>query len=340
MAALAPLFHRLCLYLAGVLFALTMLAGGGSAAHAATVPPQTAPAVNRMVQRPSSTVVGDLMTDVPASRSGLASPSTIATRTHSRSRIVDDAQILDVESRKRLTEQLLEAEARTESEFVVVTLPTIFGRDPKAHATNLFNRWRVGASSKNRGVLMLFVADGGARGKGRIEVAVWKGFNSRVSHSWTSDMLEASVLPHLRKGHFGAGFARCVHRLEPRLMIPAWQTEEVFVPIVLTALGASSVGASISGRNSRKCSQCGAICERSLCGSWKVVEEATDEHAGKMERLVCCAKCGATSRKERRIPKYDAKRRRGDGTWEYYNNSSSSDGGGGCDGGGGGGGDC
>lgn len=163
-ATLARSLHRLRAILVGLLFATVVIAGGGSAAHAATVPLQR-PAVTTSVQvsdtRPSGSVTNAAM---------LGTLSSADWSTETRSRVVDDAGLLNAASRERLTKQLKAAEARTQSELVVVTLPTINGRDQKAYATNLFNSWEVGAASNHRGVLMLFVADGGKNRRGRIQV--------------------------------------------------------------------------------------------------------------------------------------------------------------------------
>jgi len=311
---------------ASILIAFTILLGtANNAAHAASLPP---PLMTTTVAQKS------LMRGMPVAE--VPKPSNGA-------RVTDTANLLGIGARARLNEQLRAVEKRTESEIHLVTLATIGSRDQKAFATDLFNRWRVGASTRDRGVLVLFVADGGKNGRGRIEVVVWKGFNSRVSKSWTTEMLQDSVLPKLRKGEFETGFARCVARVEPRLTMSALDdSNEAWTTAVLVYLGVGGVWSVVSERNSRRCEKCGSVCgglarEAWPVGPWEVVKEATDVSAGQKEREIICHKCGASSLKVKAIPKYDGKRQRRDGTWHYYYNSDG--GGGGSDGGGGGGGD-
>jgi len=318
---LTPVIQRMRSAVLSTLFALTIALGGGQAAHAAVYPPQPS----------APTVVRANRANSPSARVP-ARPSVLE-----ESHVFDDANLLDQKGRAALNSQIRSAEASTNSEILLVTLKTIGKRDQQSYATEMFNRWHVGRSDDNRGVLVLFVADGGANGRGRIEVSVWKGFNSQVSHSWTSDMLETSVLPRLRMRDFETGFARCISRLAPRLTMTALQSSKTLLTVqtygTLGSLFAACL--AITDRNSRKCDNCGAICERGRCTPWRTIKEATDKVSGLSQREVACHKCGSTSVKSSTIRKYDGVDRHG----RYYYNSDSSDGGG-SDGGGGGGGDC
>lgn len=305
-------------------FALLIAIGGGHPAHAATA-----------YDNPSTPTVVMQSSPVTA-REVPARPSILKD-----SRVFDQAGLLDTRCLQALNSQIRSAEASTRSEILLVTLKSIGQRNQKDYATEMFNRWQVGRSDEKRGVLVLFVADGGANGRGRIEVSVWKGFNSQVSHSWTSSMLEASVLPSLRVREFETGFARCVARLEPRLTMSASDVATSGL-VNLLALPAGVGGilalANVMGRRSRTCDKCGAVCEPKRCDPWEVVTAATDFSDGLRQRKIRCHKCGATSIKSDKIRKYDGKRMNSDGSYSYYYDSSSD--GGGSDGGGGGGGDC
>lgn len=267
----------------------------------------------------------------------------VAARRKSRERITDSANLLTPSDRARLTERILAAESRSDSEIVLVTLPTVEGRDQKQFATQLFNKWDVGSKAANKkGVLVLFVKDGGARGKGRIQVAVSRSLNGAVSTAWTNSMLEASVLPRLRTRDYSGGFERCVQRLEPRLVKRGggeFDDALISTAVLGAVVAAAGVQSWHDDRSSRTCDECGAICERERCDPWEEVRAATDEEEGWRHRKIVCHKCGQVSLKRRAIRKYDGRRRLSDGTWQYYYNSSDGDGGG-SDGGGGGGGDC
>lgn len=325
-ATRAPLLRRLRAYLTSALLAFAILTGGGHShfmAQATVAPPVTGS--YRTVDLKSEPSNKKLYAEF------LETPAT-------RRQVIDDAQLLDKASRARLTEQLREAEARSDSEIMLVTLKTIDGRDEKTYTQNLFNNWHVGESRDHRGVLITYVADGGTRGRGHIQVAVWKGFNSVVSHSWTTEMLEDSVLPKLRESpqQFEAAFSRCVERIEPRLTMPAWKQPVETAAFILVGGAFMWWNLRQADRKARTCDECGAICDKGNCETWKVVKPATDVSAGQSERKIRCQECGAVSLKTRTIEKYDGKHRNSDGTWRYYRNSDSD--GGGSDGGGGGGG--
>ena len=241
--------------------------------------------------------------------------------------------------RKRLNAKLRATEQRTKSKIVLVTLESIHGRDQKAFAMELFNTWRVGQTEENGGILTLFVADGGASGRGRIQVEVSQRFNGAVSHSWTTKMLEESVLPQLRAREYEVGFAKCVDRIEPRLTRKRTDGSSSDVPLLVGSVTALAAVPYLE-RKSRKCDMCDAVVPKRDVTPWHTVRAATHLKAGRKQRRLTCQACGALSVQHKSIPKYDGRRQRSDGSWHYYYDSSSNDGGGFSDGGGGGGGDC
>jgi len=302
--------------LAAIVALLLLTWGGSSAAHAS---PSTSFAQTTVLQQRRTLSVYD----VPR-------PWRNGGSRRSGSRVSDNAKLLGGQ-RVRLDEQIRAAQVRSESEILLVTLPTIGGRDEKRFATELFNLWKVGEhSEKHKGVLILFVADGGARGRGRVEVEVSRSLNAEVGNTWTTDMLASSVLPLLRERNYAGGFARAVERIEPRLTKKGGSTTQLLELLGYGGLMAAvSVGAWHQDRKCRECDACGAVCEST---PWTTTLEATDLQTGLKERSVSCHKCGAISHKQATIRKYDGRRRRSDGGWDYYYQSSDS-GGGGSDGG-------
>jgi len=137
-------------------------------------------------------------------------------------RISDCADLIDREAQTAITETIRHAERETGTEMMVVTLPSIGGENPKHFATELFNAWRIGRRAPNNGVLVLLVED--AR---RIEVEVGDGAVTKLSRSWTDQMIEADVLPHFkrsrnlegaeRRREYSLGLERCVSRCATRL---------------------------------------------------------------------------------------------------------------------------
>lgn len=130
-------------------------------------------------------------------------------------RLTDDANLIAAESRDYITRTIRTAEEQTNTEMVVVTLPSIGSKsqkDVKRFATELFNEWGIGRDEPNNGVLVLVVKD--AR---RIEVEVGDGAAARFRRSWTDEMIESKVLPSFKAGDFSRGLERCVDACTARL---------------------------------------------------------------------------------------------------------------------------
>lgn len=254
-------------------------------------------------------------------------------------RVSDRAGLLSQERRKRIAEVIARQEERSQSEIRVVTLPSIGARHPKYFATELFNRWEVGRDEPGgRGVLILIVRD-----RRRIEIEVNRGLNGVLSRTWTEDMLQRKVLPHLRANHYGMGLEKAVDAVGAQI-VNGGAFDGVFETALVVVGGTSWAGFSIHfERQSRKCEGCGAIVRKRNIGKWRTIEEATHLHEGRKERRMRCQACGVVKTQSKTVPKYDGVRydRYGTPRYYFYDSSDSSDGGGGggSDGGGGGGGD-
>ena len=109
-------------------------------------------------------------------------------------------------------ETIRAAEKKTQTEMMVVTLPSIGRQNPKRFATELFNHWGVGRTMPNNGVLVLVVKD-----VKRIEVEVGDGVTRRFSTAWTERMLAERVLPSFKEGRYSEGLRRCVATCASRL---------------------------------------------------------------------------------------------------------------------------
>ena len=180
-----------------------------------------------------------------------------------------------------LANAIREFERQVKAPVYVVTLPSIGAPKSgvKNYATRLFNEWSIGNRGTQKGVLVLIVKD-----VRRVEVEVGNRLNSIVSRSWTTRMLENSVLPTLKDGAYASGIERAVGRLAARIengnkpLPKNWyrspgywassgKTEEAVDALTALAVGAGgsvlAIGAGAnaiaSNRRDRTCDACGGV---------------------------------------------------------------------------------
>jgi len=105
----------------------------------------------------------------------------------------DFANVIDVNTRDRLTALCTELDQKTHAQIAVVTIDTLGGGRINKKDTSLFNRWGIGHKDDNRGILILLSL---SDRKYRIEIG--RGFealfpNDRVAR------IGAEMIPDLKK---------------------------------------------------------------------------------------------------------------------------------------------
>ena len=70
-------------------------------------------------------------------------------------RVVDQANIMTVQSRTELETKLKELEDKSSIQLVVATVKSLQGGDVETYANDLFRSWKLGQAKKNNGVLLL-----------------------------------------------------------------------------------------------------------------------------------------------------------------------------------------
>jgi hypothetical protein len=74
-------------------------------------------------------------------------------------RVTDAADILAAGQRVALDRDLMRIQARTKAQIVVATVPTLGGRDIAGYARDLGNRWGIGDSARDDGIVIVLPAD-------------------------------------------------------------------------------------------------------------------------------------------------------------------------------------
>jgi len=120
-------------------------------------------------------------------------------------RVVDDAGILDEETRAALTQKLAAFEAKTTDQFVVVTRKSLQGISIEDFGVELGRHWQIGQRDKNNGVLLLV-----APNERRVRIEVGYGLEGALTDAVSRLIIENGITPRFRAGDFAGGITRGV----------------------------------------------------------------------------------------------------------------------------------
>ncbi len=118
-------------------------------------------------------------------------------------RVVDDANILDAAVRAKLTEKLAALEAKTTTQLVVVTLPSLQGYDIADYGTRLGRAWGIGQKGSNNGALLIVAPNERA-----VRIEVGYGLEGHLTDAVSRLIIENAILPRFRAGDFPGGIER------------------------------------------------------------------------------------------------------------------------------------
>jgi len=120
-------------------------------------------------------------------------------------RVVDNAEILSPETRRRLTETLRQHEQKTGNQVAVLTVPTIHGESVEEYAVRVFENWKLGQKGKDNGVLVVIVPQ-----DRRMRIEVGYGLEGVLTDAHASRIIRNLMTPRFREGDFSGGVARGV----------------------------------------------------------------------------------------------------------------------------------
>src|SRR3954451_6033033 len=120
-------------------------------------------------------------------------------------RVVDDAGILDEETRAALTQKLAAFEARTTDQLVVVTLKSLQGTSIEDFGVQLGRHWQIGQKDKNNGVLLIV-----APNDKQVRIEVGYGLEGTLTDAVSRLIIENGILPRFRANDFPGGISRGV----------------------------------------------------------------------------------------------------------------------------------
>jgi len=114
--------------------------------------------------------------------------------------LVDAAQVLSVQTRASLTQELSAYNASSRGQIAVLTVQTTAPQSIEAYALAAFNAWGVGHAQNNDGVLMVVgVADH------KVRIQTGSGLGRRLDDQGAADIVDGDVVPKFRSGDFDGG---------------------------------------------------------------------------------------------------------------------------------------
>src|ERR1700704_611117 len=120
-------------------------------------------------------------------------------------RVVDDANILDPQTRAVLTDKLAALEAKTTDQLVVVTLKSLQGTSVEDFGVELGRRWKIGQKDKNNGVLLIV-----APNERKVRIEVGYGLEGALTDAVSRLIIENAITPRFRANDFPGGITRGV----------------------------------------------------------------------------------------------------------------------------------
>jgi uncharacterized protein len=143
----------------------------------------------------------------------------------------DFSKFLTVSEKQWLEKELVDYRVRTRNAIVFISLDSL--TDPKTKkqytieeaALLYFNKWGIGDSIKNNGVLLM-----ASRQPRRVRIQVGTGLEAVLTNDICQAIIDEKLVPNFKQGLFFTGIKEAVHAIENKLDNLATATQPV-VPI-------------------------------------------------------------------------------------------------------------
>jgi uncharacterized protein len=119
--------------------------------------------------------------------------------------VVDQANILPVDTRQALEQKLATLEEKSGIQFVVATLSSLQGQEIEPYANELFRHWALGEKTKNNGVLLVV-----APKEKKVRIEVGYGLEGTLTDALSKIVIVNAIAPRFKAGDFPGGITRGV----------------------------------------------------------------------------------------------------------------------------------
>jgi uncharacterized protein len=120
-------------------------------------------------------------------------------------RVVDQANIIQADTRTTIEQKLADLEAKSGIQLVVATVNSLEGQEIEPYANELFRKWGLGEKQKNNGVLLLV-----APNERRVRIEVGYGLEGTLTDALSKVIISNAMTPRFKAGNFGEGISRGV----------------------------------------------------------------------------------------------------------------------------------
>lgn len=115
-------------------------------------------------------------------------------------RVVDAANLLDATTVERLDTRLAAHETASSDQVVVVTVPSLGGRDIADYANRLGRAWGIGTAENDNGVLLVV-----APNERDVRIEVGYGLEGALTDALAANIVRREILPAFREGDYAGG---------------------------------------------------------------------------------------------------------------------------------------
>jgi uncharacterized protein len=137
----------------------------------------------------------------PAKAAPATAPATAAVDFPAlNGRVVDSADLLTPAQEAGLSAELEGLERRTTDQLVVVTVPSLGGRDIEGYSRDLGNHWRIGQAGGSNGVLLVVAPE-----ERRVRIEVGRGLTSTLTNQRAQEIIDRDLVPQFRASRWHDG---------------------------------------------------------------------------------------------------------------------------------------
>jgi uncharacterized protein len=120
-------------------------------------------------------------------------------------RVVDQANIIPVDSRQAIEAKLADLESKSGIQLVVATVTSLEGQEIEPYANQLFRAWKLGEKARNNGVLLLV-----APNERRVRIEVGYGLEGTLTDALSQVIITNAITPRFKTGDYAGGITRGV----------------------------------------------------------------------------------------------------------------------------------
>ncbi len=129
--------------------------------------------------------------------------------------VTDAAGILTESQKAALSERLQQLQIQTGHQIVVVTVPSLGGRPVADFTRDLGNRWGIGSSAHDNGVVLLV-----APNERQARIAVGYGLESRLTDATAQQIMSDHIIPKFSAGDLHGGISAGADAIIGKLTVP------------------------------------------------------------------------------------------------------------------------